>query len=676
LPDMPLPSVCLVTAELVGPSKNGGIGTATTGLAVALARAGHEVTVYFTRGYLLSPREVQKWRTCFARLHITFRALRPKDLRPFGGQLYEVGYVVPAAVLSFLEANRFEIVHFNDTGGEGFLALTARQLGIFAADCTFILGVHSPTRWIVALNRDVPVVAAHVAIDRGEWLSIAASDLLWSPSRYMLDWARAAGYPLPDTPLQRQYVIPRKGLFESREALNHQHEARGSVRAIVFFGRLEERKGLRLFLSAIDRIAPVLAQHDIGVVFLGRLSQLDGQPSDEIILNRARAWNIPVEIKADLDQQAALEFLGENGRLAVIASPADNSPCTVYEVIENGIPFLAASTGGIPELISPADRELVLFHYTVPALVAALERVIKNGAVSARSAVSSGARLQLWLDMHRERTVFARRSEPRAPTAGLIVLVEDFGSDAALRDTLSSLNANADKISDVILLTQRAVKAPAGLPWPITVADPHALFETLDNRPGCAVLALRAGIRIEAGAVAELLHAVTCFAVDGLAPSARTSRGEVIHTVSGALALAFIYGPAEGGAILLGPNAVERARRTPAAPDTGPFGGIADRALVGGARIWPYPKVLVSLPKGFLRRSGPVITAGRIELYAGVGLIDREQILTLAAVGRTDHLTLTLKRKLALWLLRSRIAPLALLPLVRAIVRAISAKLR
>ena len=36
--------------------------------------------------------------------------------------------------------------------------------------------------------------------------------------------------------------------------------------------------------------------------------------------------------------------------LAVMPSPIDNSPCTIYEALSWGLPFLAARTGGVPEV--------------------------------------------------------------------------------------------------------------------------------------------------------------------------------------------------------------------------------------------------------------------------------------------------------------------------------------
>jgi len=53
-------------------------------------------------------------------------------------------------------------------------------------------------------------------------------------------------------------------------------------------------------------------------------------------------------------------------------SIADNSPNTVYECLERGLPFIASNVGGIPELISSKDRVRVLFEPTPAGIAAAL----------------------------------------------------------------------------------------------------------------------------------------------------------------------------------------------------------------------------------------------------------------------------------------------------------------
>src|SRR5688572_26546036 len=70
-PGLPVPSesstarnarVCIVSNEFVGPSRNGGIGTAYTVLADTLAAAGHEVTCLYTQGEECSSHDMGHWQ--------------------------------------------------------------------------------------------------------------------------------------------------------------------------------------------------------------------------------------------------------------------------------------------------------------------------------------------------------------------------------------------------------------------------------------------------------------------------------------------------------------------------------------------------------------------------------------------------------------------------------------
>ena len=71
----PLPdtAICIVTPDIVGPVKNGGIGTACYHFARLLAEGGHPVTILFTVD--LSPCRLAHWRNTYARMGIKFLSL-------------------------------------------------------------------------------------------------------------------------------------------------------------------------------------------------------------------------------------------------------------------------------------------------------------------------------------------------------------------------------------------------------------------------------------------------------------------------------------------------------------------------------------------------------------------------------------------------------------------------
>jgi hypothetical protein len=105
-------------------------------------------------------------------------------------------------------------------------------------------------------------------------------------------------------------------------------------------------------------------------------------------------------VVTSLEREQALDELRQAGTLAVMPSLLDNSPNTVAECVECGIPFIASATGGIPELVAEGDRERVLFGPTADDLAATLERVLTSSSFApARPARSAPGALDSWLEL-------------------------------------------------------------------------------------------------------------------------------------------------------------------------------------------------------------------------------------------------------------------------------------
>src|SRR5262249_31650262 len=134
-----------------------------------------------------------------------------------------------------------------------------------------------------------------------------------------------------------------------------------TVSELVFFGRLETRKGIELFCDALDRVAKTPVPQNLKVTFLGKPATVSGRDSQAYIRERAQKWPWQISIIGDLDQPGAMRYLKQPGRLAVIPSLLENSPYTVLECLGSGIPFLASRVGGIPELVAQEHAEAATF---------------------------------------------------------------------------------------------------------------------------------------------------------------------------------------------------------------------------------------------------------------------------------------------------------------------------
>ena len=231
--------VCIVTNEFVGPFRNGGIGTAYTCLADLLAEAGHEVAVAYVGPHEGGPEMIRHWRTHYTEKKINFINLR-LELN------VTLGDATPSRALSYKifswlrqQAMKFDIVHVADCGGLGYYSLLAKHLGVEFGGTTFLVGMHGPTLWARNGNSDPVVGRDLLDLFFLEAESVRLADLVVSPSRYLVQWAQGEGWQLPPN---RTLVMPNVIAAPSTTALAH--AKRPPVSELVFFGRLEERKGL------------------------------------------------------------------------------------------------------------------------------------------------------------------------------------------------------------------------------------------------------------------------------------------------------------------------------------------------------------------------------------------------------------------------------------------------
>ncbi|MEL6434623.1 MAG: glycosyltransferase [Pseudomonadota bacterium] len=463
-----LPRTCIVSGEFVGLFRNGGLGTSMTGLAELLAGCGAEVTVLYTGEIGEDVDEyIQKYRLAGIRLEILARL----ETQPIVGRLEEIYKQTKAwRACDWLRTQNFDVIHFNDTMGEGVCSIVAKRMGIAFQDTLINLAIHSPTQWILHANRHAADWLGFACFTANERISIKYADVVWGPSLYLLDWLVEHNYDLPKQVINQQYVVPTKALFEPGVEKLHQPapDELPSItpKEIVFFGRLEERKGIRLFVAALSRIAPLLKKRGISVVFMGKPSSVGGQMADEWIASKSAQWDFDWRIESDFGQREAVAFLKSNDRLAVMASPIDNSPCTVYEAMQHVIPFIASTGGGIPELVHPDDRKRHLFDYTISSLGDCLTNAIEVGISAARPAYSIEEHQKRWLTFHRDwQKYLPKEGASKGDVAPkFAALLDHAGSQKDFRTCVASLQSelNIDEADIAVLWRDSAERSAEG----------------------------------------------------------------------------------------------------------------------------------------------------------------------------------------------------------------------
>jgi glycosyltransferase involved in cell wall biosynthesis/predicted O-methyltransferase YrrM len=388
---MPPARICVVSPEFIGPFPNGGVGTACYWEAFTLGAAGYDVTVLYTGP---TQRETPEyWEAHFART-APFRFVDVAGRVPAGEverlARYDHSCFEARAselVLAWLRGERFDLVLFQEFLGHGARSLQARRSGDALARTRTVTTLHSSRQWIYEGMHRFPGSPQDLAVDFLEKESARLADRTIAPSRHMAEWA-VSHWRLADRPMVLPYCYDDTQA-QPRSVVEHA----GPFRHLVFFGRLETRKGLHLFCRALaDR--PELRDHVERVTFLGKPSRVEGMPSETYIAAQmAKVPGLAWAIEDALGSFEAQSWLASRtGVLVVAPSVVDNLPYAVIELQTRRIPFVSTNVGGIPEIVGDANNHL-LAEPNDASLAALIGRVCREGrlAVDYRSGYDVGA---------------------------------------------------------------------------------------------------------------------------------------------------------------------------------------------------------------------------------------------------------------------------------------------
>jgi glycosyltransferase involved in cell wall biosynthesis len=352
--------------------RNGGIGTYNWLIAHLLAGRGWRVHVLFC-GALKRKQQSAGVAARLAEAGIGWSCLDDFELPPalevnavgdiFNAQLSDR---VRHALEVLHRQHHFKLVEFGEWGALGFRPVQARRAGTAFTDLPMAVKLHSSSQWMREGNHQWLADPAEMEVDYCERYAFENADIQLSPSAYMLEYARGIGWQVRPDARVVPYPFPEAEFIPTRQA--------SGPTEVVFFGRLETRKGLEVFLKAAADLDP-----GVPITFLGRVNQLaDGRPATALIREKLRGRRYT--LLTNYNREQALTYLSRGNRLAVLASLADNSPFTVIECCINKIPFIASTVGGIPELVrDPEGQRRLLFEPNARALLRCLRETLATG---------------------------------------------------------------------------------------------------------------------------------------------------------------------------------------------------------------------------------------------------------------------------------------------------------
>lgn len=435
--------IAIASVDIAGPYHCGGVGAAYHGLALALAEAGHDVTVVYLH-HAFHQGDLREWTEYFQKRGIRFVHL-PQAAQ--GAVWYGNRKEVSLGCYQWLrEQPAFDVIHFHEWLGLPYYSLIAKkQLGLAFTNTTLCVGTHGPMRWSREGDEALISRAEDLVVDFMERKSVELADVVVSPSQHLLQWMRDGGWILPKRTYVANNIVPP---LEPSTGVSPPGDSR--IRELVFFGRLEHRKGFPFFCDVLERLR---LPSQVSITFLGSIVVVGEKRSGDYLRARATSWASQPSLLTSFSRTQALEYLRGPGRLAVIPSQADNSPCTIQECLEAGIPFLASDRGGIPELIHPDDRAWATAPLQVPVFAARIEEILRSGQRLARAAPSVRLARDHWLRWHDfPRAAPATPVKPSGTSPFISVCIAHYERPQLLEQTLASLRAQTYSRMEVIVV--------------------------------------------------------------------------------------------------------------------------------------------------------------------------------------------------------------------------------
>jgi glycosyltransferase involved in cell wall biosynthesis len=467
--------------------RNGGIGTYNWLIAHLLAGQGWDVHVLYC-GAMPPRRDMQAVSRRLHQAGVNWHCLH--DFEPTAeldveGVTDIVQVYLSERVRHVLEElhgrYRFDLVEFGEWGALGFRCVQAKRAGVAFGDIRLMVRLHSSSQWMREGNRQWLADPNDVEVDYCERYAFEHADVQLSPSRYMFAYARQIGWDVRPDAQVIAYPYPEAEFQPSGPP-------QATTPELVFFGRLETRKGLEVFVQAVQHLDP-----HVKVTFLGRVNMLgDGKTALEYIRE-----NLPgrsYKLLTNYNREQALRYLSQGDRLAIIASLSDNSPFTVIECMTNGLPFLASQVGGIPELLAdewfqnrllfePNTRDLLrclrAYLDLPPGDRAELCQATRQAADVARQNATVAEEYRQLLSRGEEEAIALPDGE-EPPLVTVAIAYYNLG--AYLPETLASLAAQTYRNFEVIVINDGSTDARSKEVYQEQQAlYPHFRFLSQDN---------------------------------------------------------------------------------------------------------------------------------------------------------------------------------------------------
>jgi glycosyltransferase involved in cell wall biosynthesis len=394
-------------------AENGGIGTFVWYFSQLLRKANDDVNIILTHRPQ-TPRKL--WMRPFKELGIDVTCVeessRPLHL-PNG---YDWHQGVSEKVAELI-AEGTDIVYFADWEANGFHVTQSRRFHSSRSPVVVTI-LHGSSAWHREGMQQWPGSYEDLTIDFRERYTAEHSDFVAAPSNYMIEWARKNGWALPPDNHVRALKLPYipQTLSVDRTTEPVTQTAKAFERVIFFGGHLDTRKGIDLFVYALEKLADRPCMKPVKEVALlgpGGPNEF-GTPEQIAEHLRKELSGVKVEALTKLTTFEAQTYLRKHASNSLVVMPS-RAESMGYTVIETSlipdVRMLCSNAGGIPEALGPDGQEQMFKPFLKP-LLNKMEQWLLAGPQALPPCVMydwEGAN-RAWIGFHQEVSQYACRA--------------------------------------------------------------------------------------------------------------------------------------------------------------------------------------------------------------------------------------------------------------------------
>lgn len=431
--------VCLVTFDIKGLISNGGIGTATAALAEQLSSEGLHVDILYANGANDSDALFPIWQAHYLEKGIRLIPVNEPTLGLEG--LYHVRHSY--AVYLHLKDCDYDFIHFPDMFALGYHTIHAKKLGLRFLNTTLCVTLHGPTQWQLEYNRVFPFYPDELQRYYLERRSVENADVVFGSTDFIFDWVKEKQWKINGQEVKMRLPLSIPSGLSYKGRTTH-------IDDIVFYGRLETRKGIELFCQSISRIASNLKGKRVR--FIGQPGYIGGLPAKDYLKRESAKWKFEFEVVEGLDQETALKELCSTNCLVVIPSLSETLGYTVFECLQLGIPFICSDIPTYREVIPKKLHDQLMFETTVDSLSEAIQdRLTSNFRIS--TAALPKLKMHEWAKWHKEYRPSATKPLEKIENGPLVsVCMAHRNRPHYLEQALKSLDNQTYKNIEIIIV--------------------------------------------------------------------------------------------------------------------------------------------------------------------------------------------------------------------------------